>query len=317
MNLQQIKCVVAIVRHGLNVSDAAQSLFTSQPGVSHHIRTLEDELGIKIFVRRGKRLVGLTGMGQEMLAVAERIVLDTENLRRLAKESQNAACGDLVVATTHAQAYQALPTVVKGFLARHPGIRLSLQPCAPIEAAELVRRGEAHLCISTEVVGSFSELVMLAGKKWSRCVITPAKHPLLKEGRLKLSSIAKYPLVTYDFSFWKHSKMRDAFEAEGLNPTVALTSTDPGIIKTYVASGLGIGLVGSMAFDARKDTNLRMLDASHLFASSITTIGIHRNTYIEGYLYDFIEMFLPGMGRAEVDAVISKQNGRLHARRHQ
>ncbi len=315
MNLQQIRCVVAIVRHGFNVSEAAQSLFTSQPGVSHHIRTLEEELGIKIFVRRGKRLIGLTGMGQEMLAVAERIVLDTENLRRLARESRNAACGNLIVATTHAQAYHALPTVVKEFVTRYPGIRLSLKPCAPIEAAELVRRGEAHLCISTEVVGSFSDLIMLAGRKWSRCVITPSKHPLLKERQLKLSSIAKYPLVTYDFTFWKHSKMRDAFEAEGLNPTVVLTSTDPGIIKTYVASGLGIGLVGSMAFDAHKDTSLRMLDASHLFESSITTIGIHRNTCIEGYLYDFIEMFLPGMGRAEVDAVIANQYARLRTQR--
>jgi LysR family cys regulon transcriptional activator len=314
MNFQQIRCVVEIVRRNLSVSDAAQSLFTSQPGVSHHVRTLEEELGVPIFVRRGKRLVGLTPTGQEIVAIAERIVLDTENLRRLARASQNQAVGDLVVATTHTQAYHTLPAVIRTFLARHPGIRLSLQPCSPMEAAELVVKGEAHLCLSTEVVGFFPDLVMLPGPRWSRCVITPARHPLLEERRLKLASIARYPLVTYDFAFDRHSKVRDAFEREGLAPRVVLTSTDPGIIKTYVASGLGIGLIGSVAFDPRRDRNLRMLDASHLFESSITTVGIHRNTYMEGWLYEFIELFLPGTARAEVDAAIARANATRTAR---
>ncbi len=306
--------MVEIVRRNFSVSEAAQSLFTSQPGVSHHVRILEEELGVPIFVRRGKRLVGLTRMGQEIVAIAERIVLDTENLKRVARASQTPAVGDLVVATTHTQAYHALPAVIRKFLARHPGIRLSLQPCSPVEAAELVVRGEAHLCVSTEVVASFPDLVMLPGPKWSRCVITPAKHPLLAERRLRLASIAKYPLVTYDFAFDKHSKVRDAFERESLSPRVVLTSTDPGIIKTYVASGLGIGLIGAVAFDARKDRNLRMLDASHLFESSITTIGIHRNTYVEAWLYDFIELFLPAMSRAEVDASIARASALRTAR---
>ena len=223
MNFQQIRCVVEIVRRNLSVSEAAQSLFTSQPGVSHHVRTLEEELGVPIFVRRGKRLIGLTRMGQEIVTIAERIVLDAENLKRVARASQTPAVGDLVVATTHTQAYHALPAVIRKFLARHPGIRLSLQPCSPIEAAELVVRGEAQLCISTEVVAFFPELVLLPGPKWSRCVITPARHPLLNERRLKLASIAQYPLVTYDFAFDKHSKVRDAFERENLAPRVVLT----------------------------------------------------------------------------------------------
>ena len=307
MKLQQLKYLVEIVRQGLNVTDAAHALFTSQPGVSHHIRQLEEELGLKIFVRRGKRVVALTRAGQDVFAVAERIVSEAENLRRIANESQDDTGGDLVVATTHTQAHYALPAVVRKFMARHPKVRLSIKPCSPIEAAELVRRGEAALCISTDVVASFTELVMLPGQKWSRCVITPPRHPLLRAKPLDLFEIAKYPLVTYDFAFWKHSKIRDAFETRALRPRVVLTSTNPGIIKTYVSSGTWSR---AHCFD-RVQQGGGPQSSPHgcepSIPSSITAIGIHRNSYVCGYMYDFIELVLPHMDRKAVESAMSKK----------
>jgi LysR family transcriptional regulator, cys regulon transcriptional activator len=305
MKLQQLRCLVEVVRQDLNVTEAARALYTSQPGVSHHIRLLEDELGFEVFIRRGKRLVALTAAGHDVLAIAKRMVADSENLRRLAGDASHEAGGDLVVAATYTQAHLALPAVVRAFMARHPKVRLSIHPCSPGEAAERVRRGEATLCLSTEIVGSFADLVMLPGEAWHRCVITPPGHPLLRVRRLDLAAIAKYPLVTYDFAFRKDSKIQQAFETAGLAPRVVLTSTDPRIIKTYVCAGLGIGLIASIAFDKSDSRRLRLLDASRLFESSITTIGIHRNSYITRYMYDFITLVLPHMDRATIDAMMA------------
>ena len=302
MKLQQLRCLVEVVRQDLNVTEAARALYTSQPGVSHHIRLLEGELGFDVFVRRGKRVVALTGAGKDVLAIANRMIADSENLRRLTGDASRDASGDLAVAATYTQAHLALPAVVRAFMARHPKVRLSIHPCSPGEAAERVRRGEATLCLSTEVVGSFADLVMLPGEAWHRCVITPPGHPLLRVRRLDLAAIAKYPLVTYDFAFRKGSKIERAFESAGLTPRVVLTSTDPRIIKTYVGAGLGIGLIASIAFDRTDSRRLRLLDASRLFESSITTIGIHRDSYITRYMYDFIALVLPRMDRATVDA---------------
>jgi LysR family transcriptional regulator, cys regulon transcriptional activator len=316
MKLQQMRYLVEVVRQDLNITEAARALFTSQPGVSHHIRLLEDELGFKVLVRRGKRVVALTRAGQDVLAIAERMIADSENLRRLAADASRDTGGDLVVATTYTQAHAALPAVVRTFVARHPKVRLSIHPCSPTEAAERVRRGEATLCLSTEVVGSFGELVMLPGDTWTRCVITPVRHPLLRVRRLDLAAIAKYPLVTYDFAFHKGAKIQRAFEAAGLSPRVVLTSTDPRIIKTYVGAGLGIGLIASIAFDKSDSRRLRLLDASRLFEPSTTTIGIHRNSYITGYMYDFIGLVLPRMDRATIDVLMARQTaGTASARR--
>jgi len=305
MKLQQLRYLVEVVRQDLNITEAARALYTSQPGVSHHIRLLEDELGFEVFVRRGKRVVALTAAGREVLAIAERMISDSENLRRLAGDTSREASGDLVVAATYTQAHVALPAVVRAFMARHPKVRLSIHPCSPGEAAERVRRGEATLCLSTEVVGAFADLVMLPGERWHRCVITPPRHPLLRARRLDLAAIANYPLVTYDFAFTTGSKIQRAFEGAGLTPRVVLTSTDPRIIKTYVCAGLGIGLIASIAFEKADRRRLRLLDASRLFESSITTIGIHRNSYITSYMYDFIGLVLPEMDRAAIDRTMA------------
>ncbi len=306
MKLQQLRSFVQVVRHGFNVSDAAHALYASQPGLSHHIRQLEQQLKSPLFVRRGKRIAGLTKTGRDVLAVAERIISDTENLQRIAGESQKEVSGELVVSTTHTQARYVLPPLVRTFIVKYPKVRLCIKPCSPTEAAEYVRCGEAQLCISTEVVASVKELAMIPGKKWIRCVITPPKHPLLLRKPLDLADIAQYPLITYDFAFAKMSTIRTAFESRGLTPFVTLTSADAGIIKTYVAAGLGIGLIASIAFNKAEDRDLRMLDASHLFDSSMTTVGIHRDSYVTRYMYDFIQLVLPGTTRSTIDALRMK-----------
>ena len=306
MKLQQLRAFVEVVRRDLSVGDAAKALFTSQPGLSHHIRTLEDELKAEIFVRRGKRIVGLTKTGRDVLAISQRIISEAENLKRIVGDSQAEAEGDLIVAATHTQAHYTLPGVVRSFIKAYPKVRLSIKPCNPMEAADLVRRGEANLCISTEVVGSVDELVMIPGEPWDRCVITPPKHPLLRLRRLDLESIQKYPLITYDFAFQKDSKIRAAFEARGLTPSFVLTSGDSGIIKTYVSAGLGIGIIASIAYDKAHDRNLRKLDASHLFESSMTTIGLHRNSYVPRYMYDFIQLVFPRVKRGLIKQLVAR-----------
>ena len=306
MKLRQLRYLVEIVRHDLNVTDAARALFTAQSGVSHHIGLLEEELGFRVFVRRGKRIVALSRAGEDVLVIAERMISDGENLKRLSGETAGEASGDLIVATTYTQAHYTLPAVVRSFMARHPKVRLNIHPCSPGEAAELVRRRKATLCLSTEVVGSIGELVMLPGEAWNRSVVTPARHQLLRMKRLDLASIAKYPLVTYDFAFHKGSKIQTAFEAAGLTPRVVLTSTDPRIIKTYVSAGLGIGLIASIAFERNEDRGLHLLDASHLFEPSMTTIGIHRHSYISSYVYDFIGLVLPRMDREAIEAIMAE-----------
>jgi LysR family transcriptional regulator, cys regulon transcriptional activator len=304
MKLQQLRAFVEVVRRDLSVGEAAKALFTSQPGLSHHIRTLENELKSEIFVRRGKRIVALTKTGRDVLAISQRILSEAENLKRIVGDSQDEAEGDLIVAATHTQARYTLPAVVRTFIATHPKVRLSIKPCSPMEAADLVRRGEANLCISTEVVGIVEELVMIPGEAWDRCVITPPKHPLLRVRRLDLESIQKYPLITYDFAFQKHSKIRAAFEARGLSPSIVLTSADTGIIKTYVSAGLGVGIIASIAYHRAQDTNLRKLDASHLFESSMTAIGLHRNSYVPRYMYDFIQLVFPRVNRNLVKQLV-------------
>jgi LysR family cys regulon transcriptional activator len=315
MKLQQLRYFVEVVRNDLNVTEAARALYTSQPGVSHHIRLLEDELGFEVFVRRGKRLSALTRAGQDVLAIAERMIADSENLRRLAGEASGEASGDLVVAATYTQAHVALPNAVRAFMARHPKVRLTIQPCSPIDAAERVRRGEATLCLSTEIVGEFDDLVMFEGAPWHRGVIAPLGHPLLRARKLDLPQIARYPLVTYDFAFRKGAKIQSAFDAARLTPRVVLTSTDPRIIKTYVSAGLGIGLIASIAFEKGDSRRLRFLDARHLFESSVTTVGVHRNSYVTRYMEDFIRLVLPGIDRATIDAAMAARSLQRRAAR--
>ncbi len=302
MKLQQLRYLCEIVRQDLNVSDAAGSLFTSQPGISKQIRLLEEELGIDVFVRNGKRLVAVTEPGQAVVSIAQRMLQDAENLKRVGEEFGDQITGSLRLATTHTQARYVLPAVVQKFIALYPGVTLNLHQGSPMQIAEMVRSGEVDIGIATEAIELFEDLVMLPCYEWNRCVVTPPGHPLLKCRPLRIDDIAQYPIITYDFAFTGRSKINKAFEAKGLSPNVVLTAIDSDVIKTYVEMGLGVGVLAKMAFDPNRDRDLRAIDASHLFEPSMTRIAIRKNSYLRGYMYDFISLFAPHLDRKQIES---------------
>ena len=307
MKLQQLRYLVEAERHGLNLSVAADTLHTSQPGISKQIKLLEDELGVEIFVRNGKRLTAVTPPGAAILAIAQRILQEADNLKQAAQDFADEDSGKLTIATTHTQARYALPGVVQRFTQRYPKVKLGLMQGNPLQICEYTLSGQADFCIATEAIGTFEELVMLPCYAWNRCVVAPPDHPILRHKTLTLEAIAQYPVITYDFAFTGRSQINQAFATRGLKPNVVLTAIDSDVIKTYVALGLGIGILAQMAYDPASDTNLRALDASHLFESSTTRIGLRRHYYLRTYVYDFIELFAPHLTRGEVDSAISAQ----------
>ena len=300
MNLQQLRYVQEIVRHGLKISDAAQALYTSQPGVSKQIKLLEDELGIEIFVRNGKRISAITEPGKVILEIAQRMLQDANNLKQVGQEFRAHDSGTLTIATTHTQARYALPPVVKQFIKRYPKVKLNLHQGSPTQIAQQVLSGEADIAIATESLALYDELVTLPCYEWHHCVIVPPKHALLAEKKLTLEKIAQYPIITYDFAFSGRGKINAAFEARQLTPTIVLTAIDADVIKTYVELGLGIGILAQMAFIPERDKHLRMIDAGNLFPPSTTRIAIRRNEYLRGYAFHFIELFAPHLTREVV-----------------
>ena len=300
MNLQQLRYLNEIVRRDLKISDAADALFTSQPAISKQIKLLEEELGIQIFQRNGKRIAAITEPGKGLLAIAQRMLIDAENFKQFAQEFHSKDTGHLTIATTHTQARYALPPVVKQFIERYPKVKLGLHQGTPTQIAEQVLHGDADICIATESLSLYDGLVTLPCYEWHHCVVVPPRHPLLKEKTLTLAAIAQYPIITYDFAFSGRGKINDAFEKAGITPDIALTAIDADVIKTYVELGLGIGILAEIAFIPERDRHLRMIQARHLFKPSTTRIAIRKNEYLRGYTYDFIELFAPLLTRAVV-----------------
>lgn len=308
MKLQQLRYLCEVANQDLNLTRAAKKLHTSQPGISKQIQNIEDELGVEIFIRNGKRMVSITPPGQTILEIAGKILREANNLKWVGQEFTNKDVGSLTVATTHTQARYALPPTIRRFTSRYPKVKLTLRQGNPTQISQLVTSGEADVAIATEAIEFFHELVMLPCYQWNRCIITPPKHPLLTLGKISLEAIVKYPIITYDFAFTGRSKINQAFEARGLVPNVVLTALDADVIKTYVELGLGIGIVAQMAFDPDRDKHLRSIDAGHLFESSTTRIGIRRNSYLRSYVLDFIQMFSPHLNRITVKKAMDKNS---------
>jgi len=308
MKIQQLRYLTEIARRGLNVSEAAEALNTSQPGVSKQIRALEEELGIDVFVRHGKRLVAVTEPGKAAIAIAERILAEAANLKRAGEEFANDQLGTLTIAATHTQARYALPKAVAAFKRRYPQVDLRIHQGNPTQICDQVASGEADLGVATEMIDRYAELVSLPVYQWNRCVVVPPRHPLLK-GSLTLEKLAQYPIVTYDYAFANRSLVQKAFEARGLAPQIVLSAQDSDVIKTYVELGLGVGILAKMAFHPQRDRPLRALDASHLFESSTTRLGIKRGAYLRRYAYEFIEAFAPQLPRSLVERVVQGEEG--------
>lgn len=305
MKLQQLRYLTEVARRGLNVSEAAEALFTSQPGVSKQIRLLEDELGVVVFERSGKRLTGITEPGKAILDIAERILRETENIKRVGDEYSGGVSGSLVIATTHTQARYALPGVVKRFLEEHPNVRLSMRQGNPTQIAEWVINGRADIAIATEALDQYAELIMLPCYQWAHCVIAPTGHPILGEAPLSLAALASWPLITYEAAFSGRTRIDQAFLRNQVTPNVVLSAADADVIKTYVGLGLGLGVIACMAFDPLRDVGLQSLAAEHLFGYNTTRIGLRRGRYFRRYEYDFIELFASHLTRKAVDMAIN------------
>lgn len=308
MKLQQLRYIWEVAHHGLNVSATAQSLFTSQPGISKQIRLLEDELGVEVFARSGKHLTRITPAGQTIIEKAGEILHTVESIKQVAQEFSNEKKGSLSVATTHTQARYALPKVISAFIERYPDVSLHMHQGSPMQIAEMAADGVVDFAIATEALELFGDLVMMPCYTWNRCIVVPKGHPLTELGKLTLEDVARFPIVTYVFGFTGRSKLDDAFMRRGLSPKVVFTATDADVIKTYVRLGLGIGIIATMAHDPVVDSDLVALDVTHLFDSSTTMIGCRRGTFLRGYMYDFLELFAPHLARELVDDAFEGQN---------
>ncbi len=304
MKLQQLKYIWEVARHDLNVSATAESLYTSQPGISKQIRMLEDELGVQIFLRSGKHLTEVTPAGTAIVRMAGEILDKVENVRHIAHEFSDKDRGTLLVATTHTQARYLLPSVVSEFVGRYPNVALHMHQGTPVQISEMASKGKVDLAIATEALELFENLIMLPCYRWNRSVIVKHDHPLANEDKLTLEKLAEYPIVTYVFGFTGRSQLDDAFNEKGYEPKVVFTAADADVIKTYVKLGIGVGIVASMAFDPEIDKELIAIDASHLFESSTTKIGLRRGTFLRGFMYDFIELFAPHLDKALVDEAL-------------
>lgn len=300
MNFQQLRIIRETVRQRFNLTEAANVLLTSQSGVSKHIRDLEDELGFEIFVRRGKRLLGLTDPGREVAAVIERILLETQNLEELSSSISQRACGALVIATTHTQARYSLPGVIAEFKKSFPDVRLTLKQLSPKDIASVLLEGVADVGIATDTLEHNPQILTFPFYSWEHVIIVPKSHPLARRKNVTLEDIAPYPLITYDEGLTGRARIDDAFQKASLVADVAMTALDSDVIKAYVELGMGVGIIASMAFDAERDTNLARLTTPGIFESNTSSIAVRRGRFLRGYVYRFIEMCAPDITEVHV-----------------
>ncbi len=306
MNFQQLRSVREAARCGFNLTEVAAMLYTSQPGVSRQIRELEEELGVEIFARAGKRLTGLTPPGETLLPIVERLLLEADNLKRAGHDYRASQEGRLSVAATHSQARYALPQVVRDFRALFPQVTLHLHQGSPRQVAEMLLSGEADIGVATEALTGYDGLVTLPCYRWSHSIVVPPGHALLEgEAPVTLQQLAQYPIITYEQGYTGRAHIDEAFAREGLAPDVVLTAMDADVIKTYVELGMGVGIVASIAVDPDRDLHLRSLDARHLFEVNLTRLAIRRGSWLRGYTYQFIESSVPTLTRDAVEQAMA------------
>nr|WP_314267432.1 HTH-type transcriptional regulator CysB [uncultured Moellerella sp.] len=305
MKLQQLRYIVEVVNHNLNVSSTAEGLFTSQPGISKQVRMLEDELGIQIFARSGKHLTHVTPAGEEVVRISRDVLSKIEAIRSVAGEHTYPDRGSLYIATTHTQARYALPPVIKGFIERYPQVSLHMHQGSPTQIAEDVCKGNSDFAIATEALHLYSDLIMLPCYHWNRCVVVKKDHPLATKKDVTIADIAPYQIVTYTQGFTGRSELDEAFEKEKLELKIIFTATDADVIKTYVRLGLGIGVIASMAIDPDQDSDLVAIDMRDKFSYSTTKIGFRRSSFLRSYMYDFMWRFAPHLTRDVVDKAVA------------
>ena len=316
VNFQQLRSVREAARLGFNLTEVAAALHTSQPGVSRQIRELEEELGLQIFVRAGKRLTGLTPPGEALLPIVERLLEEAANLKRAGDDFAQQGRGTLRIAATHSQARYALPPAVRDFRTAHPQVALHMHQGSPHQIARLLLDGTADVGIATEALAQYDELVALPCYSWTHVVVVPADHELAglapRPRALTLQQLVRFPIVTYESGYTGRSHIDEGFARAGLVPDVVLQAMDADVIKTYVELGLGVGIVAAIAFDEARDSHLRALDARHLFAANMTRLAIRRGAYLRDYVYDFIATFAPPLSKTLVQRALESPPGTDH-----
>lgn len=308
MNLHQFRFVREAVRQNFNLTEAAKALYTSQPGVSKAIIELEDELGVEIFTRHGKRVRSLTEPGRIILASVERILQEVESLKRVGKDFAAQDQGNLVIAATHTQARYSLPAAIAEFKRRFPKVHLSILQGSPTQVAEMVMHDHADIAIATEAISTYKDLVSLPCFQWHHVAVMPADHPLLQRKLLSLEDLAQYPLITYEAAFAGRTKINEAFARRNLTPDVVLEAIDADVIKTYVELGLGVGIMADIAFNAERDKHLRAMPVGHLFGTNLTRVALKQGAYLRSYVYTLVELLSPTLTRKLIEQALKGEH---------
>ena len=308
MKLQQLRCIYEVVQNQFNITRAADSIHTSQPGVSKQIQLLEEEIGVQLFQRNGKRLSGLSEPGIRVYESIVEIMREVKNIKNISDEYERKDSGSFTIATTHTQARYKLPVVVESFVKMYPKINLNIHQGDPAQVTAQILNGEADVGIATESISLNDKIFCIPCYSWNRCLVMPKDHPLLRVKDINLNHLATYPMITYDYAFTGSTIVSKVFKEANIQPNIMLTAIDADVIKTYVGLNLGVGLIAEMAFDENKDKNLVSRDVSHLFPTSTTYIGIRQDTFIRGFTFDFIKMFTPHMEENELKIYLQKRH---------
>ncbi|MEB3766616.1 CysB family HTH-type transcriptional regulator [Acinetobacter sp. MD2] len=307
MNFQQLRIIRETVRQNFNLTEASAALYTSQSGVSKHIKDLEDELGVQLFVRKGKRLLGLTEPGQSLLGIVERMLVDADNIKRLADDFNKVDEGTLTIATTHTQARYVLPPIVNLFKKEFPKVHLVLQQGSPNEITEMLLRGEVDIGIATESLTTEDNLASVPYYTWQHSIITPHDHPLGQLDHIDLDDLAQYPIITYHDGFTGRSKIDRAFEAQNLDVDIVMSALDADVIKTYVELNMGVGIINDVAYDKTRDYRLQQIKTD-LFGLNTTWIAVRKGHLLRGYGYAFISLCSPDTNISELKKLAYPEN---------
>ncbi|GAB2920350.1 CysB family HTH-type transcriptional regulator [Paraburkholderia jirisanensis] len=308
MNLHQFRFVREAVRQNFNLTEAAKALYTSQPGVSKAIIELEDELGVEIFTRHGKRVRSLTEPGRIILASVEKILQEVESLKRIGKDYAAQDQGNLVIAATHTQARYSLPTAIAEFKKRYPKVHLSILQGSPSQVAEMVLQDQADVAVATEGLSSYKDLVALPCFTWHHVAVMQDDHPLLERKQLSLDDLSQFPLITYEAAFAGRTKINEAFRLRGLHPDIVLEAIDADVIKTYVELGLGVGILADIAFNPERDRHLRAMPVGHLFGSNVTRVALKQGAYLRSYVYTLVELLSPSLNRKLIEQALKGES---------
>ena len=317
MNLHQFRFVQEAARRNLNLTEAAKALHTSQPGVSKAIIELEEELGIEIFTRHGKRLKRITEPGQHVLRSIQIIMGELGNLKRIGEQYSSQDSGTFSIATTHTQARYVLPEKVAALRRAFPQVNISLHQGAPDQVARMLLDDVAEIGIATESLQDYAELVTLPCYEWQHMLVLPLEHPLARKEHISLQDIASEPLITYHPSFTGRTKIDNAFAHAQLAPRIALEAIDSDVIKTYVRLGMGVGIAAEMAVeDIQEDCannagkgGLVARPAGQLFGHNIARVAFKRGAYLRNFVYTFAELLSQRLSR---DLIAKALNGQAN-----